>query len=85
VPAPTGEGPVAEEWNGKTGTLIRPAAAGLESLLNGVACLSASDCMAAGLYFKTSTHLVGFTEQWNGKTWKAMFWNSAGWTLVPAP
>ncbi len=68
----TGEGPIAEEWNGKTWTLISPARPGLQSWLNGITCLSASDCMAVGGYYKTATHFAGFTEQWNGKTWKAI-------------
>jgi hypothetical protein len=74
--APTGEGPLAEEWNGSTWTIIRPPTTGLQSWLDGIQCLNASTCMAVGGYYKTSTHFVGFAEQWNGKSWKALLSSS---------
>lgn len=73
---PTGEGALAERWNGSSWTIVRPSGIGLGSWLNGIQCLSASYCMAAGGYYKTATHFVGFTEQWNGKTWKALLSSS---------
>ncbi len=58
---------LAEHWNGKTWKIQHtpnPAGKSLTAL-NGVSCVSASACAAAGT---TSTGM--FAERWDGKSWK---------------
>ena len=63
----------AVSWNGRTWTVTKvPAPArGKASLFNGVSCLSAASCVAAGQVgpanSATGTGLSGF---WNGRSWR---------------
>ncbi|HMD94032.1 MAG TPA: hypothetical protein VKG80_15490 [Trebonia sp.] len=67
----------AVTWNGRTWTVTRvPAPArGKASLFNGVSCLSAVNCVAAGQ--------VG-PENSSSGTGLSGFWNGRGWRLVTA-
>jgi hypothetical protein len=70
-PAPPNEslGTLAERWNGRTWRIVptfKPAPAGLNAGLNGVACTSASACTAVG----NQTLAKTLAERWNGGTWQ---------------
>jgi hypothetical protein len=67
----TGEslGTLAERWNGRTWQIVptfKPAPAGPNASLNGVACTSASACTAVG----NQTLARTLAERWNGRTWQ---------------
>jgi hypothetical protein len=67
----TGEslGTLAELWNGHTWRIVptfKPAPAGPNAGLNGVACTSASACTAVG----NQTLARTLAERWNGRTWQ---------------
>src|SRR6516165_8261818 len=67
----TGEnlGTLAERWNGRTWRIVptfKPAPAGRDAFLNGVACTSASACTAVG----NRTLAKTLAEGWNGRTWQ---------------
>ena len=67
----TGEslGTLAERWNGRTWRIVptfKPAPAGPNAGLNGVACTSASACTAVG----NQTLARTLAERWNGRTWQ---------------
>jgi hypothetical protein len=67
----TGEslGTLAERWNGRTWRIVptfKPAPAGPNAGLNGVACTSASACTAVG----NQTLARTLAERWNGRTWE---------------
>jgi hypothetical protein len=67
----TGEqlGTLAERWDGRTWRIVptfKPAPAGPNAILNGVACTSASACTAVGNQTLAST----LAERWNGRTWQ---------------
>ncbi len=65
-----------EQWNG-TGWSIAPSPstnATLDNVLNGVSCVSASDCWAVG-FASSGTALQTLIEQWNG----------TGWSIAPSP
>ena len=67
----TGEslGTLAERWNGRTWQIVptfKPAPAGPNAGLNGVACTSASACTAVG----NQTPARTLAERWNGRTWQ---------------
>jgi hypothetical protein len=57
---------VADEWNGSTWTVLAISAPTgvVETNLDAVSCVSASNCMAVGA--------SGVAEHWNGRTWKAL-------------
>ena len=69
-------GPFVERWNGSrwsivasptvSGRVVRPSAVsvGFSPTLNGVACVSASNCYAVGA---STTHAL--IEHWNGSAW----------------
>lgn len=65
----------ALRWNGKEWSLLAtPDPGGTASLrhenhLNGVACLSASDCFAAGYYTDTAGKRLNEVLRWNGTQW----------------
>jgi hypothetical protein len=66
----TGEslGTLAERWDGRTWRIVptvKPAPAGPNAGLNGVACTSATACTAVGNQTLTRT----LAERWNGHTW----------------
>jgi len=67
----TGEslGTLAERWNGRTWRIVptfKPAPAGPNAALYGVACTSASACTAVG----NRTLAKTLAERWNGQTWQ---------------
>ena len=62
---------LAEGWNGTTWalqTIPNPSGA-TDSSLDGVACLSSTDCEAVGDYTNSSGMQVTLAEGWNGTTW----------------
>jgi hypothetical protein len=67
--------PLAERWNGTTWTVQStpgPAGALDGSLLQGVSCASATECMAVGVYSTKRMASDGFwpfAERWNGTRW----------------
>jgi len=66
----TGEslGTLAERWNGRTWRIVptfKPAPAGPNAGLNGVACTTATACTAVG----NRTLVKTLAERWNGRTW----------------
>jgi hypothetical protein len=66
--------PLAEAWNGSKWTILPTPTLGTSGgSLNGIACTSASSCMAVGNK-GTSTYSNHFTlaEAWNGTTWKVV-------------
>jgi hypothetical protein len=63
----------AVTWNGRTWTVTKvPAPArGKSSLFNGVSCLSAVNCVAAGQVGpENSTNGTGLSGFWNGRSWR---------------
>jgi hypothetical protein len=64
-----GLGTLAERWDGRTWRIVptvKPAPAGGNAALNGVACTSASACTAVG----NQTLAKTLAERWNGRTWQ---------------
>jgi hypothetical protein len=65
--------PYAESWNGKSwkGTGVpAPPVGGQGTALNDAACPSAAYCVAVGQSVSASLVHVGFSDIWNGRTWK---------------
>jgi hypothetical protein len=64
---------LGEVWNG-TSWAIHPAAspgAGYDSVLSGVDCPSATECIAVGYdYYNQGPNNVVLAEQWDGSAWK---------------
>jgi hypothetical protein len=63
----------AATWNGKVWatTPVAPPGKGKASLFNGVACLSAADCVAVGQAGPVNTtNGPGLSGFWNGKSWR---------------
>ncbi|HEY2552639.1 MAG TPA: hypothetical protein VGI64_18880, partial [Streptosporangiaceae bacterium] len=59
----------AERWDGSSWT-IQNTPAGTSSNLNGVDCLSATDCVAVGdILTGVGINLDTLAETWNGSTW----------------
>jgi hypothetical protein len=60
-----------ERWNGSSWAVVSsPDASSFSNSLDGVVCVNAGDCWAAGYYQKTSTGPdQTLIEQWNGSTW----------------
>ena len=70
-PAPPNKslGTLAERWDGRTWRIVptfKPAPAGPNAALYGVACTSASACTAVG----NQTLAKTLAERWNGHTWQ---------------
>jgi hypothetical protein len=62
-------GTLAERWDGRTWRIVptfKPAPAGPNAFLNGVACTSATACTAVG----NQTLAKTLAERWNGRTWQ---------------
>jgi len=61
---------LAESWNGKSWTAVRPPAptGNTSAALDGVSCTSPTNCIAVGWYTKANGSL-GFAESWNGRKW----------------
>jgi hypothetical protein len=62
---------LAESWNGKTWRVSKPPApaGNLAATLEGVSCVSLTDCAAVGSYTLPSGYPIGLAESWNGKKW----------------
>jgi hypothetical protein len=62
---------LAEGWNGTTWALqASPNPSGAtDSSLDGVACLSSTDCEAVGFYENSTGDYATLAEGWNGTTW----------------
>jgi hypothetical protein len=66
-----------EHWDGKKWTIVPSAnlvaGKGVESVLEGVSCSSATNCLAVGRSAATTSNQPGtyrtLTERWNGKAW----------------
>jgi hypothetical protein len=70
--------PLAESWNGTRWT-ITPTPTPKSGDLNGVSCLSATRCTAAGSYRPVpSSHLLTLIESWNGTRWSKVASPSPG-------
>ena len=65
--------PIIARWNGSKWTLdkIKEPAGGSEGFLEGVACSSATQCLAVGDYVNSSNSTQNLVESWNGSTWTA--------------
>jgi hypothetical protein len=65
---------LAARWNGTAWSAKEVPAPGgaTQRELEGVSCLSATDCIAVG-YYDTSNDVLGvpLAEQWNGSTWSS--------------
>jgi hypothetical protein len=62
---------LAERWNGSRWRMIHaPSPAGSLIELNGISCVSASWCEAAGDYQLPNTNSAGLLEGWDGKHWR---------------
>lgn len=73
-------GTLAEFWSGKRWTAVKPPmpAHSLGGGLDGIACTSATDCVAAGWYnLELGSSALPLIESWNGKKWTM--------TQAPAP
>jgi hypothetical protein len=73
VPAnPSDTVTLAEVWNGSTWTAqSTPNPAGTtHAALTGVACRSATRCMAVGWFSRNTRHQFLLAERWNGSNWK---------------
>lgn len=62
---------MAQRWNGTSWSLqtVPVPAGAVESELQGVACGSATGCIAVGRYTERSGAVVGLAMTWDGTTW----------------
>ncbi len=62
---------LAEHWDGGTWSIVSTPNTGLENFnaLNGVTCVSSTDCWATGIGNGTSTTDQTLAENWNGSSW----------------
>ena len=62
---------LAERWNGTAWTVqATPNPAGaMSSVLNGIACTSATSCAAVGNYVNSAGVTLPLAESWNGTSW----------------
>src|SRR5207302_131548 len=60
-----------EHWNGNSWAIVTsPNNGTATNLLNGVTCVSASQCLAVGFYFNGNGSIFQtLIEQWNGTAW----------------
>src|SRR4029077_15573308 len=67
----SGEGTLAEPWNGTAWTLKEPLnpTEAKGSSLTGVSCTSSTVCVAVGRYINKSSVEVTLAETWNGTAW----------------
>jgi hypothetical protein len=63
--------PLAESWNGSRWSIVRsPNPKGsTDTDLNGISCLSRTDCVAVGGYINGKNVPVNLAESWNGSRW----------------
>jgi hypothetical protein len=63
-------GTFAETWDGKNWSVVpTPNPEGLNALLTGVSCSSASSCVAVGDHHNAKGAVVTLAEAWNGSKW----------------
>ena len=61
---------LVESWNGTTWTVVAsPNAGSMRNSLAGIACTSATSCVAVGFSFNTPSTYQTLVETWNGSTW----------------
>jgi hypothetical protein len=70
----TADETLAEEWNGNTWSLMTTPDPSGGAYLNGVSCVSTTDCISVGSYFSSDRPVA---QKWNGTKWSA--------TSVPVP
>jgi hypothetical protein len=63
--------PLAERWNGTAWSAQEPPAptGAKENTLNGVSCMSSTECTAAGYFENSSGKFAPLVEKWNGTSW----------------
>ncbi len=66
---------LAEEWNGKSWTVVPSPSPEISNDLLSISCTSDVFCMAVGSYESVSGSLGTLVEEWNGRTW----------AVVPSP
>jgi len=70
---------LAERWNGHAWSAVPSAnpRGAVDSYLDGISCLSPSDCLAVGYYVRASNvgRALTLAERWNGRAW----------SVVPSP
>jgi hypothetical protein len=68
----TGGSVLLESWNGKAWTRLHPPvpAGSKGQILTGVSCAPAGSCVAVGVAAGSQPGNTGFSELWNGKTWR---------------
>ncbi|MBV8195429.1 MAG: hypothetical protein JOY80_07860 [Candidatus Dormibacteraeota bacterium] len=71
VPVPgTPAQTLTEHWNGTQWSVVMSADSGFsENILDGVACISSSNCWAAGINSNGSSGYDALIEQYNGTSW----------------
>jgi hypothetical protein len=62
--------PLAERWNGRHWAIQRPPdpAGAMNTFMVGVACPSASACIAVG-YYDAKSGQLGLAQRWDGRRW----------------
>jgi hypothetical protein len=60
---------LAEEWNGKSWTVLPSPSPEFSNDLLSVSCTSAVFCMAVGFYESDSGSLSTLVDEWNGRIW----------------
>lgn len=61
---------LAEVWDGTSWSIVStPATAASIATLNGVSCVSATDCVAVGFTATTTGTVAALIEAWNGSVW----------------
>jgi len=65
---------IIDKWDGSRWTVTKlPAALSERKMpLNGVTCLSATNCYAVGSYASGSGNKLSLIEHWNGSNWKGV-------------
>jgi hypothetical protein len=58
-----------EHWDGSSWTLVSSPNPGIANGLNGVTCVSSSECWAVGFYSNADYNKIPLVERWNGTTW----------------
>jgi hypothetical protein len=61
-----------EAWNGKTWSVVPSVNSSGQTYLNGVSCVSAKSCTAAGWYATTGGLGETLIESWNGSAWSVV-------------
>jgi hypothetical protein len=74
------DGPLAEVWNGSRWRMVRvPSPPGRTSVLAGVSCVTASQCVAVGSAESPRA------QETAGQGTLAEQWNGTSWTILPTP